>query len=115
MVSVLYPGPQKACSMRGRAVSASLRVDQGGCPEGGASVVRHGLHPDALERCPGGDLVVGHAVEGHPAGQAKVDDRLPAAGVDAVVEPLGQVDHDVLGDHLERQPPPRRPRNGPPP
>ena len=88
--------------MRTARGAAEALVGQRGGAERRAGVVGHRLHPDLAERGARGDLVVGDAVQGHPAGQAQPRHGLAATRVDQGEQAVGEVDHDVLGDDLQR-------------
>jgi len=81
--------------------SALAGLEQEGGAECGAGVVRRRLDPDPSKAGVGRDLVVGHAVERHSAGQAEVGHRCFASRVDGVVQASRQVDEDLARDLLE--------------
>src|SRR5439155_23055020 len=71
-----------------------LVIDMQRGPDGSTAVSRGRLHVDVLERRLAEDPAVGHAVQGHAAGQAE------AAQVRSTVERPHHRDQDLFGDVL---------------
>ena len=80
---------------RARLLEVLMPGHQSGA-QGRAGVAGGGLDPDPLEDPFPQQLAVGHAVEGHAAGEAEV------GGTGVLVQAAGQLEHDLLGDHLDR-------------